>query len=779
MSVSNIINPATGKIADRYLDSNVFGGTTGPTGAQGTPGIPGGPTGPVGQIGSTGPQGIQGSTGADGLIGATGPQGIQGATGPIGPQGATSGFTGATGAVGPGGPAGGPTGPQGATGADGAIGATGVSLAGPTGPQGFTGPTGPQGELGPTGAVSVTGVYPVGVTGSSVSLLYNQKGDLFAGSGATGVGAYLPSSGNKGDVLTVLPSAPSGLAWQTPTATGATKIIRGTGTASTAVANPTTTSDTLILIAEEQTAVQNWVAFPLTQPIQTEENVMFITPYFDFQGAIGQWRIVGISTIVNNVGVVDIYYDVLGGVPELFQLGHCYLSDTFAGGTYDHTATVTCWQTGLADGGTANLAFSYFLGGNFSHFHYVDGHAPDVECHSICRIDFTDTSSSVPVVKNLASTTPPTNFGLRRVDGGVFSSCVNKLILNGTQLEIYGSFDSIQVTPGSASPTYLGEYGSIVFYDAVTGAFADSIAMQNSGYAVWETYAGGPTSGVCADVCRVGNRTMIAGTFNFLSNDVDPFGGAVVPAPCKGFAVISYPGGETEPWNNSPANAVITRGWCVRPSVSIADSVIFTGAETAQQKIYIFNYATNVITSTGGLTVTAPQQIDFYNSITGLTIDIGGGSAPHDFIMIQDISGNPKTIEVWYLTGGIPNTITLAPTNLVPVTIQDATPQPDYISSEFGTYGLANQVINDSGASSTGLVAGALNYQYEYAGTAPPAPTPIVFTGNFFFASGVLNTATFTSPGGGNLDDAQMFVANQPLSGWIQVGGKTPNLTYT
>lgn len=765
MSVSNIINPATGKIADRYLDSNVFGGTTGPTGAVGPQGTPGGPTGPVGQIGSTGPQGIQGSTGADGLIGATGPQG----------------FTGSTGAVGPGGPAGGPTGPQGATGADGAIGATGVSLAGPTGPQGTIGSTGPQGALGPTGAVSVTGVYPVGVTGSSVSLLYNQKGDLFAGSGATGVGAYLPSSGNKGDVLTVLPSAPSGLAWQTPTATGATKIIRGTGTASTAVANPTTTSDTLILIAEEQTAVQNWVAFPLTQPIQTEENVMFITPYFNFQGAIGFVRIVGISTIVNNVGVVDIYYDFgNGGAPELFQLGHCYLSDTFAGGTYDHTATVTCWQTGLDENGTPNLAFSYFLGGNFSHFHYVDGHAPDVECHSICRIDFTDTSSSVPVVKNLASTTPPTNFGLRNAEDNIFSYCVNKLILNGTQLEIYGCFDSIQVTPGSGTITYISGYGSIVFYNAVTGAFTDPTTMENSGYAVWETYAPGPPlSGVCADVCRVGNRTMIAGTFNFLSNNVDPFGGAVVASPCKGFAVISYPGGEVEPWANSPINALITRGWCVRPSVSIADSVIFTGAETAQQKIYIFDYVTNTITSTGGLTVTAPQQIDFYNSITGLTIDIGGGSAPHDFIMIQDISSNPKTIEVWYLVAGSPNTITLAPTNLVPVTIQDALSQPDYISSEFGTYGLANQVINDSGASSTGLVAGALNYQYEYAGTAPPAPTPIVFSGNFFFATGVLTLATFTSPGGDNLDDAQMFVANQPLTGWIQVGGKTTNLTYS
>lgn len=48
MSVSNIINPATGKINDKWLSSSVFGGTTDPTGAVGPQGTPGGPTGPIG-----------------------------------------------------------------------------------------------------------------------------------------------------------------------------------------------------------------------------------------------------------------------------------------------------------------------------------------------------------------------------------------------------------------------------------------------------------------------------------------------------------------------------------------------------------------------------------------------------------------------------------------------------------------------------------------------------------------------------------------------------------
>jgi len=165
MSVSNIINPLTGKIADRYLDSNVFGGTTGPTGAIGPQGTPGGPTGSDGQIGSTGPQGIQG---------LTGPQGLQGATG-------LQGFTGSTGPIGPGGPAGGPTGPQGSTGADGAIGATGVSLAGPTGPQGFTGSTGPIGPQGPTGGGG-------GITDGSI-MGYND-GHLINNTQSGAVGLY-------------------------------------------------------------------------------------------------------------------------------------------------------------------------------------------------------------------------------------------------------------------------------------------------------------------------------------------------------------------------------------------------------------------------------------------------------------------------------------------------------------------------------------------------------------------------------------------------------------
>jgi hypothetical protein len=246
MSVSNIINPLTGKIADRYLDSNVFGGTTGPTGAIGPQGTPGGPTGSDGQIGSTGPQGIQG---------LTGPQGLQGATG-------LQGFTGSTGPIGPGGPAGGPTGPQGSTGADGAIGATGVSLAGPTGPQGFTGPTGPQGIQGATGAVSVTGVYPVGVTGSSVFISYTARGDMFAGSGDTGpnVGAIVPL-GAEGQLLTVIPKNASGIGWTNPPSTTSGLIYRSND-ATTDISGPQKGQDTLLLVAEDTGAT--WDLIPRT-----------------------------------------------------------------------------------------------------------------------------------------------------------------------------------------------------------------------------------------------------------------------------------------------------------------------------------------------------------------------------------------------------------------------------------------------------------------------------------------------------------------------------------
>lgn len=322
MSVSNIINPATGKINDKYLSSSVFGGTTGPTGSVGPQGTPGGPTGSDGQIGSTGPQGIQGLTGPQGLIGATGLQG----------------FTGSTGTIGPGGPAGGPTGPQGVTGADGAIGATGVSLAGPTGPQGTIGSTGPQGGLGPTGAVSVTGIYPIGVTGSSVYTSYTTRGDLFAGSGRTGpnVGAIVPL-GAEGQLLTVVSKNDSGLGWTNPPSTTSGVIYRSNDN-TLDISGPQKGQDTLLLVAEDTGAT--WDLVPRTTIGLSPANP-FYNPTCVCKATNGN------TYMINNevIRLAGLYYENFAVLYQILPSGSQVELGYFVGGlTYEWPTYVCCMR---------------------------------------------------------------------------------------------------------------------------------------------------------------------------------------------------------------------------------------------------------------------------------------------------------------------------------------------------------------------------------------------------------------------------------------------------
>lgn len=314
MSVSNIINPATGKIADRWLDSNVFGGTTGPTGAVGPQGIPGGPTGPTGL---QGPQGIQGVTGPTGL------QGIQGV-----------GFTGSTGPIGPGGPAGGPTGP---TGLQGPQGDTGVQ--GPTGAQGiqglgFTGSTGP---LGPTGAVSVTGIYPIGVTGSSVYTSYTARGDLFAGSGVTGpfVGAKLPL-GAEGQLLTVVPKSESGLGWTNPPSTTSGVIYRSND-GNLDISGPQLGQDTLLLVAEDTGAT--WDLVPKSSVFnQYDVNKPFYNPTCVVKTTNGN------VYMVNNevLRLEGLYYENIAVLYQILPTGQQVELGYFTGDLLYQTPSYVC-----------------------------------------------------------------------------------------------------------------------------------------------------------------------------------------------------------------------------------------------------------------------------------------------------------------------------------------------------------------------------------------------------------------------------------------------------
>ena len=753
MSVSNIINPATGKINDRWLPSNVFGGTTGPTGAIGPQGPAGGPTGPQGAIGSTGTTGPFGPTGAQGIqgvgfTGSTGAQGIQGATGPQGIQGV--GFTGSTGPIGPGGPAGGPTGPQGETGPQGATGATGVSLAGPTGQQGPIGSTGPQGALGPTGAVSVTGQYPIGVASNVISTLYTgTKGDLFAGSGATGIGAYLPSSGTIGDVLTVLPSAPSGLAWQTPQSG---TIINRSVDISNTILPPPNLQSTMCLVAEEPNA--SWKAIEsLNQDKQYQQE--WITPQTQAQsGATIDFGCY--ISVINSMRCVDV--DVyVGGVQ--IPLGHVYTND------YLDPAYI---KTSLNPTGTGTLQWSVLFGGMFSHFHPYNGD-PDIECNGILQVNIQNADTSGPVVTALQTTNPVPTVGVALdpeppTDKVPF---VSKFLPDGTYLYVCGYFNAIKDNVGA----FNGGFGSIFVFNLSTSAIENNLVATNSGFGVYNGASDFPVGYITDGVwVASGQYFVITGAWTHLAVDSNSRN----LAPCEGFAVLDASiGAGSNRWANSPVNNTIGDAYSLFVSTSLTNTVIFT---SNAGNPWLWSWSTpTVISPAGGAFPSAPYSMGTFQNITGGSIDLlGTGVANYDLVYYTDTTSAPQMRSVVvYFTGGsttVAGTLLPNPTGMIPNYLP-------YVEGPFlgqPCYGIQ---YYPAGLAPASIRVASLDSVYQYDNNTTPtlnfilSPAP-----KGFYRDGVrYDVARFTTALG---YESQAYVATRDLQGWIQVGAKSTNLSY-
>lgn len=633
-----------------------------------------------------------------------------------------------------------------------------------------------------------TGIYPVDVAGGNVYLQYTaNKGDLFAGSGTVNTGALLPL-GNQGEVLSVLPTAPSGLAWvpQSGGGGGGPKIVRGSGTATTIVDIPTTANDTLVLVAAEDAAIPTWQPVPTVfggpDPYDIEcETAPFLMP----NGLT--ITIFFYNILVNGRKCVELYYR--DQTAFSYPMGHFYNSYDSVAGVYDENTFVSCCiegQAGILQ--TGSITNSFVCGGNFNFFHYEDQtYGPDVECHGLAEIAFPISQLGVPTIKNLDSAgviTP--NFGLVLTAQVSQNTFVSKLEIYQGYLNVYGCFNAIATgagNPFNSGLTYDG-FASFASWEIADGTWELPTAMLAAGLGVYLNIANPAAVGVITDAVRVGGTKIII-TGEFLLYETTA--GGQVPATCEGFAV--YDATQTpNPWVNSPVNTDIDSGYCVRPSISIANSYIVAVGEVVAtfdvSRLYIYDDTANTLTITTGAAaaLTQYQGIISFNTITGLTIDIGAGAATHDFILVQDFSQQPTIIKVLYMTGGGLGTTFLDPnpTGLIPQYYPP--PIPSQALYAIPPYYSAFGITNIFGNTPTGLVIGvSQNYKAQWN---PPSAASIVFTlgpapKGFYWDNSLYNTATFAPAIGTALYSSQMLVASTDLNTWINVGAKATGLTYT
>ena len=749
MSVSNIINPLTGKIADRYLDSNVFGGTTGPTGAVGPQGTPGGPTGPVGQIGSTGPQGIQG---------LTGPQGLQGATG-------LQGFTGSTGPIGPGGPAGGPTGPQGSTGADGAIGATGVSLAGPTGPQGFTGPTGPQGIQGATGAVSVTGIYPIGVTGSSVFTSYTARGDMFAGSGRTGpnVGAIVPL-GAEGQLLTVVSKNDSGLGWTNPPSTTSGVIYRSNDNMLD-ISGPQKGQDTLLLVAEDTGAT--WDLVPRTA-IGLKPANPFYNPTCVCKATNGN------TYMINNevIRLAGLYYENFAVLYQVLPSGSQVELGYFVGGlTYEWPTYVCCMREDDPN--------QIIITGEFYGFVTASGGVGVQTNYNIATLNATTST----VGRLSQSELGPSS------DLGGFVMGFTRLA--STQVYIFfGAFSQLYNNDGTDTDQ---GYNNIIQWDSAGDewiASAVTVGIQFLGAFGPGVQTNGDYAGYIAEIIipTGGAKWFIAGNFTNVGQRASslPFAGFAVydttvqPPSLSSWATTTTPlGGPTGFVNSMRVSATQST-----PNIKL----ILTG-DIANNAVLV-DIGTNVITP---ITFGTPAVGQGGNGcITSGTVEviIGGGPVLIDAfnLYVPPIQppnpSNPPApppivvspVTTYYLTTGsvtaniLPNTNTIyscgSPAIQVPANDQNQIIGGQQLVLSPFTASPPDTLLalqTDSGF-----------YQYD---TANHLKIGFTITGGAKFVDQISNPLYTTAEF--NAGSSQLFASSGDLTKWIVVGGKATGLVFS
>jgi hypothetical protein len=623
------------------------------------------------------------------------------------------------------------------------------------------------------GSGTITGTFPIvesagGTNESNIALGFANKGELVCGAGGAtaGAGVILPPATADGYVLESFASAPAGMRWVANTPAGNTQSIIRSKTDTTAVPDPQTIQDTLILVAENPANSWDLQQDPVSPGTP-------ITPYAIEAESAGIVNIdtvacscVCVPQIINNQRAVQLY--ILTNTEQI-SVG------TFYQGTYITPSLVSGILNPLSAPASTLLQNSFIVYGSFQGFHYT-AEAPDVVCNGIAVIDCSQLSADVIVVRPLAGGMigiPPgtTLIGVSNTGQGVNTNpVVWKMLQSAEKLYHFGFFDSYDAGgDGSNNPD---EFNSIGIFDLNANNYYDTIQLRALGLGVGLnalTPGGIPIPGEVYDAYGGFGGVSVVGYWEQVLQTNGLF--TAVSAGMTGFGNCVF-GSGVNTWSSTPTIAGgFQYGYCLRQSFSSlnpADNLIMVGV--APNTPIFYNITANTLTATTGAIPAFPQQ-GWINSITGsASIDIGFGVNAYDLVMYQDkTSGDLFVVYFANATGLVAQPLTPTPTGLKPLFIQAPFP-PTYV----GPYtGFPNYGINIITTPSPAVYVVATGGLYKYD---PASHSNLDFTGNFYYNGALKNTARFSTANLGN--ESQAFVASTSLKAWIQTGAKTDGLTY-
>ena len=619
------------------------------------------------------------------------------------------------------------------------------------------------------GSGSITGTFPIvetagGSNESIISIGFANKGELAVGSGVSaGAGLILPPPLEDNYVLSSYATAPTGMRWVANTPSGSTQVIARSTTASTAVANPTSTQDTLILVAEDPDG--SWDARPNPADPNDKDpyNLDATTQFVLISGT--NVSLVAYVAYVNNQRCIDLHILTnTDDIPVGLLYQYDYLSPAFVAGVNEPIPAGT---------GLSVFENSFLVYGSFNRFHQAGPNPPpDIEVWSACLIDCDGASAGNIVIVPINDFANPSLDirGFTNTNGLNLDPIVYKVLWNQTAnlMWYFGYFTGFATGQGQGSGSIDG-YNSMVVQNTTTGGYSTAGNMAGSGLGV--SIDGQPTSiqGFILDAVLSADATQlyIVGSWNFTQN-IDATWTASTQT---GFGYYNSTLG-TNRWSSTPASPLIAQGVCIRPSLSQANKLIVVSAVSSAPP-YFYDTTANTITGATGAIPLSPNEA-YVNCVAGSpAIDIGTGVGAYDFVLYQD-KGDGIMYVIWFSTPTalVAQSLTPSPTGLKPLFIPVAFP-PTYTGGYQGLplYGIK---LGLSPAPFVEVMATSAIYKYD-----PVAHGALDFVGNFFYNGQLKNPARFSAPSPPYLgNESQSYVASTSLKAWIQTGAKTDGLTY-
>lgn len=611
------------------------------------------------------------------------------------------------------------------------------------------------------GSGTITGTFPIvetagGTNESVISIGFANKGDLVAGSGTANTGVILPPATADDYVLSSFSSAPSGMRWVAPTITQ--KIIRS-ATATTAVPDPQTTQDTLILVAEDPTGSWDLQQDPTDPGLP-------IQPYAIEMESVGQVVIdtvscscIAVPEIVNAIRCIRIY--ILTNTEQI-PVGILYRS------SYASPSLVSGIENPIGPPAVAYINNCFIVYGSFEAFHY-DGATPpaDVDVNGIALIDCSQLSADIITVKPLIDVAGQIG---NSITGVVLSTTNNaavcwKIINSSNYLWIFGNFDGF--ANGQNAPV-LG-YWSIAKWNLTSGGYDTAgTTVGLEGLAV--SFDANIAPGTIQDAyLGYANNLYIVGAFAYVASIGTPLTWNAVPAGMNGFARCVFSIGTGNPWSATPTIAGgFQEGFCIRPSLSQPNNLIIVGFAPV---VPIFlDLTANTLTASTGPIPASPQQGWLNSIVSDANIDIGFGAGTYDFVQFQDRNSNDMYV-VWFqnASGLVAQPLLPSPTGLKPYYVPNTFP-PSYLGPYNGFCSIGMYVLQVPTPNINIMATGGI-YRFD-----PAIHAQLDFTGNFYYNGVAKTTARFSTATQGN--ESQSFVSSTSLKAWIQTGAKTTSLTY-